>query len=169
VEEGGAKFVYEAPATIRQFMASDAFVRLLAGPIGSGKSSGCIAELISRACHQAPGRDGIRRTRWAIIRNTYPELRDTTRKTFEQWVDGRLGQWREQEFSFTMRFQDVEAEILFRALDRPEDIKKLLSLELTGAWINEAREVPKAVFDSLTGRVGRFPAKMDGGATWSGI
>jgi hypothetical protein len=64
---------------------------------------------------------------------------------------------------------DFEATFMFRALDRPDDIKKLLSLELTGAWINEAREIPKAVLDMLQGRVGRFPSKRDGGPTWSGI
>jgi hypothetical protein len=30
-------------------------------------------------------------------------------------------------------------------------------------WINEAREVPKAILDGLTGRVGRYPAVWQGG------
>jgi hypothetical protein len=68
-----------------------------------------------------------------------------------------------------MRFDDVVSEILFRALDRPEDVKKLLSLELTGAWINEAREVPQSVCDLLQTRVGRYPSKAQGGASWFGI
>ena len=48
--------------------------------------------------------------------------------------------------------------------DVPESLKdkKLLSLELTGAWINEAREVPKAILEGLTGRVGRYPKKEGG-------
>lgn len=48
-------------------------------------------------------------------------------------------------------------------------MKKLKSLDLTGAWINEASELPKAVLDMATGRVGRYPSKMQGGASWSGI
>lgn len=52
---------------------------------------------------------------------------------------------------------------MFLALDRPEDVRKLLSLELTWAYINEAKEVPKAILDGLTGRVGRFPPVRDGG------
>lgn len=55
------------------------------------------------------------------------------------------------------------------ALSAPQDVRKLLSLELTGAWVNEARELPKAVIDGLTHRVGRYPTKADGGATWHGI
>jgi hypothetical protein len=64
---------------------------------------------------------------------------------------------------------DLDMEVFFMALDRPEDAKKLLSLEITGAWVNEAREVPKVIIDTLTGRVGRYPSKMQGGASWSGI
>ena len=43
-------------------------------------------------------------------------------------------------------------------MDRPEDVKKLLSLELTGIWINEAREIPKSIVDACTMRVGRYPS-----------
>lgn len=68
-----------------------------------------------------------------------------------------------------VKTNEIEMEVLFIALDRPEDAKKLLSLELTGAWVNEAREVPKAIIDALTGRVGRYPSKSMGGCTWSGI
>jgi hypothetical protein len=63
----------------------------------------------------------------------------------------------------------VDCEVLFRALDRPDDIKKLLSLELTGAWVNEAKETPKGVIDILGDRVGRYPARKDGGCTWRGV
>jgi hypothetical protein len=63
----------------------------------------------------------------------------------------------------------LDMEVMFRALDRPDDIKKVLSMELTGAWINEAREVPKGLIDGLGDAVGRYPAQRDGGPTWRGI
>ena len=44
-----------------------------------------------------------------------------------------------------------------------------MSLELTGAWVNECRELPKAVIDGLTHRVGRYPTKSHGGPSWHGI
>lgn len=160
---------YTAPPKVAEFLRSNAFVRAVVGPVGSGKSSGCIVELVRRACEQKPGPDGLRRTRFVVIRNTYGQLRDTTRKTLEQWIPPDWGTWHEQAFTFEMKFQDVHSEILFRALDRPEDVKKLLSLELTGAYINEAREVPKHVLDVLQTRVGRYPSKIQGGATWFGI
>lgn len=166
---------YDAPPTLGRFMDSDAFVRAVVGPIGSGKSSGCVMEILRRAVEQAPLKDGLRRTRFAVIRNTRPQLQDTTRKTFEQWIPEELGDkrlgggWNETEFTFTIAFDDVRCEVLFRALDRPKDVRKVLSLELTGAYINEMREVPKEVFDGLQGRVGRYPSKADGGPTWFGV
>ena len=160
---------YTAPPTVRRFLKSDAPWRCIMGPVGSGKSSGCNVEILRRALQQERGPDGIRRSRWVVIRNTYPELRDTTRKTFEQWVPSHLGKWNEQQFTFTMRFDDVHAEVLFRALDHPDDKKKLLSLELTGAYINEMREVSKEVIDLLDTRIGRYPSKREGGPSWFGI
>lgn len=166
---------FKPPPTLARFMKSDAFVRAVVGPLGSGKSSACVMELARRAGQQQPGPDGCRRTRFAIIRNTGPQLQDTTRKTFEQWIPDRAGEWNESEFTFLLRGtrQDdgsaVESEILFRALDRPRDVRKVLSLELTGAYVNEAREIAKEVIDGLQGRVGRYPSQADGGPNWFGV
>ena len=162
------------PPTLKRFAKSNSFVRLVAGPVGSGKSSRCVREIVRRAMRQRAHTDGVRRTRFAVIRNTYPQLRDTTRKTFEQWVPAWMGTWHEQAFTFTMDFPlgdgtKVHCEVLFRALDRPDDINKLLSLELTGAYLNEVREIPKRVLDVLETRVGRYPSKAQGGASWFGI
>jgi hypothetical protein len=126
-----------------------------------------------RACEQRAF-DGKRKSRWAVIRNTYRELIDTTCNTFFDWFPRDSGSWYEakMQWNFSQRLEDgtvVELEILFRALDRPEDVKKLLSLELTGAWVNEAREIPKAVLDMLQGRVGRYPSMREGGSNWFGI
>ena len=63
----------------------------------------------------------------------------------------------------------MDIEIIFLALDRPEDVKKLLSLELTGVWVNEAREIPKSIIDACTMRVGRYQSMRDGGASWYGV
>ena len=166
------EIAYTAEPTPVLFHASDAFVRGLRGPIGSGKSVACCIEIVSRALRQAQGPDGKRRSRWAIIRNTYPELKSTTIKTWLEWVPENVFgpiKW-DTPISHTVKLRpDVELEVYFIALDKPQDVKKLLSLELTGVWINEAREVPKPVVDAATGRVGRFPPVRDGGCTWSGV
>jgi hypothetical protein len=156
--------------TIRRFMSSEAFVRGLRGPVGSGKSVAACAEIFRRACAQAPSK-GVRRSRWAVIRNTQPELKTTTIKTWLDWFpEEEFGKFRwSSPFTHHIRKPGLDLEMIFLALDTPEDVKKLLSLELTGVWINEARQVPKAVLDAATGRVGRFPSQREGGCTWSGI
>ena len=56
--------------TLSAFMHSKAFARFLIGPFGSGKSVVCCMETIRRAKQQAPGPDGIRRTRWLVVRSS---------------------------------------------------------------------------------------------------
>lgn len=162
---------YNASDTISEFHFSDKFVRGVMGPIGSGKSVGMCCEIMRRACEQQPSPDGIRKSRWAIIRNTYPELKSTTIKTWLDWfpeeVYGAV-RW-DSPITHNIRVGDVELEVMFLALDKAKDVKRLLSLELTGAFINEAREVPKTVIDAATGRVGRYPSKREGGASWFGV
>ena len=165
---------YIASPTMAKFHKSDAFVRSLFGPIGSGKSVACVAEMMRISCfvqQPTPGTN-IRESRWVVVRNTYRELMDTTIQTFFDWVPEHTGTFLKQDLKFTFKqpLPDgtiVKAEFLFRALDKPDDIKKLLSLEVTGGWLNEAREIPKAIMDMLIGRLGRYPRKVDGlgGAT----
>ena len=63
----------------------------------------------------------------------------------------------------------LELEILVIALDRPDDVRKFLSLELTGVFVDEAREVPKAIIDASASRVGRYPSVKDGRPSWYGV
>jgi hypothetical protein len=161
---------YRALPTLAAFHASPAFYRGVMGPVGSGKSTAMCMELMRRALAQRAGPDGVRRTRFAVVRNTYRELEDTTLKTWLDWFGEDLfGPFHRSSMTHRLRHADAEAEILFRSLDRPGDLKKLLSLELTGAWVNEAREIPKALVDALGDRVERYPAARDGGCTWAGV
>lgn len=162
---------YKAPPTISAFMQSNARRRAVMGPFGSGKSSGAVVEVVRRAMMQEPGTDGYRRSRWAIVRNTMPQLRDTTMKTWFEWFpNGSIGTWKETGKTYTITMGDVRAEVMFRALDDADDVKNLLSLELTGAWINEAREIVRDIVEALDGRIDRYPSRRDGkGPSWAGI
>ena len=157
--------------TLKAFMKDDTFFRGIRGPVGSGKSVGCCVEVFRRALGQEKGKDGKRKSRWAIIRNTNPQLRTTTIKTWLDWFPEN--EWGKFNWSvpYTHRILkgDLDLEVIFLALDRPEDVKKLLSLEVTGIWINEARELGKSIIDACTMRTGRFPSMRDGGPTWSGV
>jgi hypothetical protein len=165
------RYSYSSVPTVKQFTQSRKFIRGLMGPFGSGKSSGCVIELVKWGAKQNV-HNGKRRARFAVIRNTYRQLQDTTIRTFMDWVpDGVFGTYTKTDHSFLIDKLDkgLEIEILFRALDRPEHVANLLSLELTGAWVNEAREIPHAVIKALQGRVGRFPKVLEGGCVDPGV
>ena len=156
---------------LKVFMKDDTFFRGIRGPVGSGKSVACCIEVFRRALTQHKNADGLRKSRWAIIRNTNPQLRTTTIKTWLDWFpENDWGKfiW-SVPYTHHIKKGDIDLEVLFLALDRPEDVKKLLSLELTGIWVNEAREIPKSIIDACTMRVGRYPSMRDGGPSWSGV
>ena len=162
------KISYKASPTAAKFHASKKVVKGYRGPVGSGKTVACIKELHKLAMEQWPNKDGIRKSRWAIIRNTLPELRTTTLNTFQQWIpeqicpityhpiiSGTIGHKLEDGTT-------VEAEVIFLALDTPKDVRKLLSLEVTGVFINEAREISFSVVKAARERIGRYPSRIDG-------
>lgn len=170
---------YRASPTVDRFLASRKFFKGLMGPIGGGKSTGALMDLFSRAVTQEPF-NGVRRTRFGILRNTTSQLRTTVKPLLDTWfvdlVDGRMGSWTQTTgvltFEARLLLADgtrVEADFMLLAADTPDDVRRLLSLELTAAWIEEAREVDEAVVEGLTGRVGRYPSLIMGGATFSGV
>lgn len=172
----GVEYSAEDNPTLSDFHMDDSFLRAIMGPVGSGKSVACSIEILRRSIEQEPNVHGIRRTKWAVVRNTYRELRDTTMATFHEWVPDELGRMRPSLHQFDIDFwlpdgTHVFSEVLFRALDTPADLAKLLSLEVTGAWFNEAREILWGAIDLMQTRVGRFPKLKypDVGPTWNGI
>ena len=174
----GLNLDFSQSPTVWQFLQDDSFVRGLMGPVGSGKTFASLAEVMLRAVKQEPSPiDGIRYTRFAVIRNSYPELRTTTIKTWQELFPENV--WGPMRWSPPITHHiklppragaaGLDCEVIFLALDQPRDVRKLLSLELTGGFIDEARELPKAVVDGLTSRVGRYPTKSNAGCTWRGV
>lgn len=158
---------YSSPGPVASaFIRSTAFMCGIRGPIGSGKSTAAIMKLIRNARSQRRGPDGWIRRRTAIIRNTQPELKTTTIKSWHQWIPPDVGSWVGQGPP-TQHIVDptnkFDWEVLFVALDRPADVRKVLSMDLSDCWINEAREIAKPIVDGLTGRVGRYPSVLQGG------
>lgn len=147
----------------------------IVGPVGSGKSTASCLRLQRHAYQQQPQSDGIARTRWAIVRNTKPQLEDTTIKTWLQvFPENEYGLFRWGDHTHHWQFKPqgwdykIDAEFIFRGLDDAADVANLLSLEVTGFYFNELREIHQQILVHAGRRAGRFPAKSDGGCTWSG-
>jgi hypothetical protein len=159
---------FDAPPTVGRFMRSDSFVRVIAGPVGSGKTTGCIFEILRRSIEQKPGPDGIRHTRWAIVRQTLQQLKMTVLLDILTWLRP-ICTYKVSDQLIVLRFADVRAEIFLIPLEDPEDQKRLLSMQLTGAWASEGIEIDAGLIPALCGRLGRYPSTADGGPTWHGL
>ncbi len=133
------------------------------GPVGSGKSSGCIWHAFFNAMRQTPDENGVRKYRHLVVRATYPELRASVIKTWIEWFKDKL------KLTYTMPIvgrlvypladgTTVDMEILFTAVDSAQTVEKLRSLEVSSIHINEAAEIPEGVFTLLKTRFKRYPA-----------
>ena len=129
-------------------MKDNSFFRGVRGPVGSGKSVACCVELFRRALEQKENDEGIKKSRWAVIRNTNPQLRTTTIKTWLDWFpENEWGKFHwSVPYTHHIQINDLDLEVIFLALDRPEDVKKLLSLELTGIWIKRSKRDTKEYY-----------------------
>jgi len=161
---------YTPTPVCAKFMNSHAKMRVLMGPVGSGKSVTSSFEVIRRAGEQQPNADGIRKTRAAVVRETARQLADTTIKTFLDWFPpGVCGRYMRTTKTYFFKVGDVECEIMFRALDDADDVANLNSLELTFAWFNECRDIHPDIIDAMSKRIGRYPSKRDTGPSWFGM
>jgi hypothetical protein len=175
-----------SPTLGRAFMDSSYFVGV-EGPPGSGKTTWSIAKLMYYALQQEPDPANVRRTRWAVIRNTFPELKSTTIRSWEAILKPEFTtrvvysspiEWHYERRPYGGQ-PGLDILVYFLALDNASDVRKLKSLEITGAWINEATEIVPEVLEVLTTRCGRYPsigtfddsdeAPVGIGATWQGI
>ena len=181
---------YVMSPTGGQFHSNTSRVKAVMGPVGSGKTVMCCWEVWMRANQMPIGPDGYRKARWAFIRNTFWELENTTLKTWFDWFGNKLipepygkytGKpkyehqinippvWNTDGEEPVLEKPGLQLHVLFIALDRPEDADKLGSLEISGAYINEAREVPYEVVSGLSRRIGRYPSNKDGGCPYPQI
>lgn len=152
---------YTPPKSLLKFFTSEKFISLVVGPVGSTKTTAGILKIAYHAKKMAKSADGIRHSRCVWIRNTREQLRDTSIPDFLKWFpDGIAGEFLKTENKFILRFDDVECEVLFRGLDDSKDVRRLLSLQLSFAVMDEFREINKDIFETLQGRLGRYPDKM---------
>ncbi|HXK00715.1 MAG TPA: phage terminase large subunit [Buchnera sp. (in: enterobacteria)] len=179
LDENGKKknHIYVPSNTGRIFSQDNSFVQLVMGPYGSGKTTMCLQKIVEKAAQMPKWHNGRRKSRCIIIRNTSPELYSTTLKSWLAWF-GEMGDVKPRKkpiLTYEHVFSDsegvIELELMFIALDRDDDIRKLKSLEATMAYINELSEVPQSVLSHLKGRLnGRYPSRaFCNEYYWSGI
>lgn len=139
------------------------------GPVGSGKTSGCIWQPVFNAMRQIPDRDGVRHSRHLVCMNSYPSLKHTAMKSWREWFKDKITLTYSSPYTGRLQFAlsdgtSVDMELLFMAANTDEAAEKLRSLQVTSAHIGEASNIDRGVYELIQTRVGRFPPKADGGA-----
>ena len=151
-----------------QFHRAEQLVRILIGPLGSGKTFAALNE-ITRLCHtQVPNKQDVRKSRWCIARNSTPDLLATTIPDARTILDKINPNGWNMSVPITWNHSykrvdgtTVEMQVMFRAFDVPGDVKKARGMQLTGVWVDELAEFDKANFDMLIGRVRRYPSRAE--------
>lgn len=156
--------------TLKAFHESNAFVRLMAGPIGSGKTVAAgVAEPFFTAMTQKPDSDGVRSAVVGVLRDTYRNLYATTMKTWLSWVPRNHGHYTGSddrpavhELEFMAPFTDgtpgqglCRLRVEWRALGTNSVEATCRGWELHGAYIDEADTTPIEAISFLAGRVKR--------------
>jgi len=155
---------YEALEKQREFHKSAAKYRLYSGAFRAGKTlAGCI-EAVKQSTKYSHNR-GV------IMRATYPELRDTTRKTllndiYIMHADGHITTL--QNSKLIKKYNKTEntltfindSEILFINADKADRLK---SLSLGWFYLDEATEIDYEIFKMLKGRLSLRYAGFRGG------
>jgi hypothetical protein len=146
------------------FMADRSRRSVIVGPYGSGKTRAALVKLYLMAMQQVPT-DGIAASRFIVSRLTRPQLTSTTIKSFHEAFPEKAGfapvesaalrtHWRFKPPGFD---HIVDIDWQFLALETDEDVARVLGLEATSFFIDEARLIDPSLLGKLTGRL-RFPA-----------
>lgn len=148
------------------------------GPLGSGKTIQTCQKIFRLMCEQPPNAHGIRPSRWIAVRNTYSDLKTTTAK---DWLAlfGDIGVYKAggsepPSHTIECKLPDgtiLQSELIFLAADREDHVRKFRGVQCTGLWLNELKELPKALLDIADLRHGRYPSELLAGVEcgWHGI
>lgn len=154
------------------FMHSRAFIAVIIGPVGSGKTMAALQKGLRVAALQKGARDshGIIRSkaRIGIIRESYPSIDSTILKSWHQIVPKDEGKFN-MRAPYTHRFAKVlardeegrpakivECEFEFRAIGDQSVEEACRGWEVNAVIVDEADIQPVDLVPFLTGRVGRF-------------
>lgn len=160
--------------TLKAASLSDAFVRTIRGPAGSAKTSWVFMELLRRSIEQAPGQDGVRRTKWLVGRLTYQVLVSATLESAARMLGSTFRARESIPPTVKGKFDledgtKVDVEFEFLSLEGEDAMAKLLGGEWTGAFLDEVSEVPEKVIHAVLRRLGRYPSASHGKPTWVGL
>jgi predicted phage terminase large subunit-like protein len=145
------------------FLASEALVRALIGPLRSGKKYVALLYILTLPLRHP----GQRRWRWIVAAPTRDYLETYVIPGAESII-GDAGVWtRGANPSVMLELNDrngiafAAVEVVFFALDRPAERSRYANIETTGILLVDARKHIEGVFDDALASAGSYP--VDGG------
>ncbi len=170
---------WEPPGPVAaRFMASGARVPILNGPIGSGKTTACLMKALRLSSRQKRStRDGLRKFKLCVVRDTYRQLWKTTLPSWFKRVPREFGSFSGADnaparHEVMMHLGDgstshLTVEFVAIGENAVEDV--LRGYEPTAFYLNELDLLSRDVLTYARGRIGRFPDVEEGGPSWYGI
>lgn len=170
-----------AGPVIREFHETTARVRCLQGPVGSGKTTACVWEVLRRSGMQKADKSRRRKTKWIVIKNSYRQMWLVVMplwfKVFPRNSDHPdfKTHFKEDKMihSIELRLPDntfIDMEVYFISADRANE-ETFKGINATAIWVCEASDVPSGVINMATTRWARYPEddKGDYCGTWHGM
>lgn len=159
-------------------------VKMILGPVGSGKTVSCIYDGVRRPSIYMPQcNDGVIRYRRAVIGTTYGQLERNLYPSWYRWLPKDPKAWTEGEWvggggrfavqsmkwdvfrrnAKTAKIEQVpiEAEYLFAAVGDMAVEEFMRGLEVTDFYVYEADQHADTLIDTAITRLMRFPATGD--------
>jgi hypothetical protein len=129
---------------------------------------------------QAPGPDGIRRTKFAFVRDTYRNLVRTTLKSWFKWFPKDIGHFigggNGTPATHTIKFPHPSGDksvceliVEFIALDGANIEDVMSGWEGTGVYFDEMNLLSEDALDFAMQRVGRYPGGSGQACSWWGV
>lgn len=169
-------FLYKPSPTGIRFHDSDAPGKIELGPFGSGKSCTCAEDILLNAMAQYPASNGVRYSKWLVIRGSYPQLSSTTRDSLLEVLPKKSGYINQGNYPLKGHYYFglgdgtfVSMEFILAPIATMADLEKIRSMNVTGVWINELTSVPVSAIGEIKGRAGRYPPASLGGCRWGGV
>lgn len=119
--------IYTPNPSTRPLHDSNARVKALMGAVGSGKSLAWMMHFLKRCMEYTVPFRGI------VIRQSWPELRDSTKVTWERWL-GAVSEWRQIDHQMRVTVEGFDGVVRTHSMDfrhakRAADASRFLSTE----------------------------------------
>lgn len=131
---------YIASPTAKLFHSDDSFIRILCGPVMSGKTTACIAELLKVASKAELSVFAVISADASASARAMSDFLTVIHPSFVNIDKNKI------KFTFN---NGCKVRLHFVSTER-----ELLLLKLTGAWVNDARDVDHSMIMNAISRVG---------------